>query len=874
MELARGLFSGYRYGAPQLNTVFLLCKRSSRPPCLSALLPVSSDPFKSSSSADSLSISLGSSLDAFKLVQADVVKIHLMSKRKRRLKYYTKLAGRLAEDGHLSEMADLVAMLADSGLNRFNFINALSMERVHSACSGFLEKGQLEPFLVFIRKLHAAGFCVTRFVGDSAMALLSKQCNQLIIRGDVDACVNLLESLSEGGIQVRKVADPKNFIACCAKRRNIGAAIRYASLLPAVNLHFNHMIQEFGNQGDLQAAFAAFRSMEGPGVKPDMYTYRALIDACAQQGDASKASAVFREIIRSGNKPNVYVYNSLMNVHAGDTEIVWKLYEDMRRVRLEPDLTTYNIMLKSCSVSKCADRAKALYRDIERGAATTGLKLDVFTYTTAIHIFGESRMWDLALKVKEDMLASGVTPNVITWTALIGACANVGMVEQAFSIFSEMLVSGCLPNAQTYNMLINACCEANQHDRAFRLFKEWKETGKIRCYRESEEGERPVVEIGELFPEEVSSEVETHPTRSCQSKPNLVTYNTLMKACSQDPKSLKDIMDNVTEAGLTPDRTSWSTLIDAYGSKGNLQEAINAFDCMRKAGITPDLVAYTSIIKACVQAKDADLAFRFFHELKEVGLRPNKVTYNTLFKAQRKCRKLSEVQRALALYEEMRDAGFAPNDGILRVLLEQWAEGAIEGGEDEQRAISVKSQREGSAGLSEYTQLLLQKVAVHAQAEYLEPTLIDLHGLSRGEARTTVLAVLRIIKERYNQGHPIKDDLVIITGVGRHSENPGNSVIRHAVLHVLQHELGIPVTCGPTAVRIVRKLMQNPTDGEGYDKNDLGNKLLLGEKHLIVEGEDTSFEEGQSVSSDFEDMILTPLPLRVTDLRFWVLRVP
>ncbi|KAL3694877.1 hypothetical protein R1sor_008528 [Riccia sorocarpa] len=848
MELARAL-SGCGYRPPQLNNGVLFLRSSLRPTCLGAFVPVSSSPARISSTVECLSISLGSSLDAFRLVQADVVKIHLLSKRKRRLKYYTKLAGRLAEDGHLSEMADLVKILADAGLNRQNFVSSVSLEHVHSACSALLEKGELDSFVAFMKKLYAAGFCVSRFVGNAAMGLLCRECNQLLVRGDVDACISLLEALSGCGMQIRKLADPKNFISCCAKCRNVTAAIRYASLLPAVNLHFNYMIQEFGNQGDLQGAFAAFRSMEGAGVKPDMYTYRTLIDACAHQGDAARASAVFKEIIRSGNKPNVYVYNSLMNVHAGDTDTVWQIYEDMRRLGLEPDLTTYNIMLKSCSVSKSAERAKTLYRDIENGAAATGLKLDVFTYTTAIHIFGEARMWDLALKVKEDMLASRVTPNVITWTALIGACANVGMVEQAFKIFSEMLASGCLPNAQTYNMLINACCEANQHDRAFQLFKEWKETGKIRCYREKEEGVRPLVEIGELFfPEEGCSEVVVNeaerPTRSCQSKPNLVTYNTLMKACNQEPKSVKEIMDNIVAAGLTPDRTSWSTLIDVYGSKGFLREAINAFDCMKKAGITPDLVAYTSIIKACVEAKDADLAFRYLRELKEVGLRPNK----------RKCRNCQTSSAPLLYMREMRNAGFAPSDGILRVLLEQWAEGAIEGGEDEQRANSSESQVEASAGFSEYTQLLLQKVAVHAQEDYSEPRFIDLHGLSRGEARTAVLAVLRIIKERYSQGLPIKDDLVIITGIGKHSQSPGNSVIRQAVLHVLQDELGIPVTCGPTEVRIVRKLTRNPTDGDKYDKNGLGYKLFVEEKHLVVEGDHTSSEDVQSVSSVLADL--------------------
>lgn len=188
-------------------------------------------------------------------------------------------------------------------------------------------------------------------------------------------------------------------------------------------------------------------------------------------------------------------------------------------------------------------------------------------------------MWDLALKVKEDMIDAGVTPNVITWTALLGACANVGMVEQAFNIFSEMLVAGCPPNSQTYNMLINACCEANQHDRAFLLFKEWKNTGKILSCREIEDSEFSPVQIGEfLLEESISGSCEDDvksSTRSYHSKPNLVTYNTLMKACGQEPKLVKEVMDNIISAGLTPDRTSWSTLIDAYGSKGYLEEAIN-----------------------------------------------------------------------------------------------------------------------------------------------------------------------------------------------------------------------------------------------------------------------------------------------------------
>ncbi|CAM6128084.1 unnamed protein product [Calypogeia fissa] len=586
-----------------------------------------------------------------------------------------------------------------------------------------------------------------------------------------------------------------------------------------VNLHYNYIMQEFSQQGDFKSVFTAFSSMKESGIQPDMYSYRSLIDACAQHGEVAKAVSVFEDIKSSGIIPNVYVYNSLMNVRAEDTDAVWQLYLDMQALGVEPDLATFNIMLKSCGLSKSYEKAKSLYSDMERLAASNSLKLDVFTYTTTIDIFGDAKMWEQTLKVKADMEASGVVPNVMTWTALIGACANVGMVDQSFSLFNEMLFAGCSPNEQTYNMLINACCKGSQYERAFQLFDEWKETGQISAYRESELSESnsdsgtSAAEMGEL---DLDQETSLSPTavkifRGVLPRltPNLVTYNILMKSCIDDPTLAKQIMLDMEAAGLKPDLTSWSTYIDVYGSKGDLNEAINLFNNMKEKGIIPDLVAYTSIIKASVNAGNANMAFEYFRQLKEACLRPNKVTYYTLFRAQGSCQTLSKIQRSFSLYEEMRQAGFPPNDGILRVLLAQWAEIVIEGCDNGERTarFSLKFQTEISAGFSEYLKIVLKRVGVHAQELESEPYLIiDLHGLSRGEARVAVLAVLRIIKERHKQGFGVNDDLVIITGVGKRSEVPGLPIIRQTVLHVLEQELRLPVKFGSSETRPIREV--------------------------------------------------------------------
>lgn len=76
---------------------------------------------------------------------------------------------------------------------------------------------------------------------------------------------------------------------------------------------------------------------------------------------------------------------------------------------------------------------------------------------TSFQVFGRAKMWEKALRIKADMLETGVIPNVVTWTSIIGACANAGLVEQSFREFDEMLTAGCRPNVNCYNMLLQAC---------------------------------------------------------------------------------------------------------------------------------------------------------------------------------------------------------------------------------------------------------------------------------------------------------------------------------------------------------------------------------------------------------------------------------
>ncbi|KAL0409865.1 UNVERIFIED_CONTAM: Pentatricopeptide repeat-containing protein, chloroplastic [Sesamum latifolium] len=455
---------------------------------------------------------------------------------------------------------------------------------------------------------------------------------------------------------------------------------------------------------------------------------------------------------------------------------LWECH--IQKLGVTADITSHNILLKSCRLAGKVEIARDIYREIRKLESSGALKLDVFTYSTMIKVFADAKMWKWALEIKEDMVSSGVIPDTVTWSSLISACANAGLVEQSMKLFCEMLQAGCEPNSQCFNVLLHACVEACQFDRAFRLFECWKETG----FQQSAGDDK--LKNPDKF---VAMEQMRVPIRS---------YSHLT------------LMDEMKTFGLTPNHISWSILVDICGGSGNVLGAIQILRSMREAGIQPDVITYTTAIKICVEHKNPKLAFTLFAEMKKYQIKPNLVTYNTILRARSRYGSLQEVQQSLAVYQHMRKAGYKPNDHYLKQLIEEWCEGVIQ---NEHRKKAQFASRITDFGPQS---LLLEKVAQHLQDSNAESLSIDLRGLSKVEARIVVLAVLRKIKEKYIAGNSIKDDMLIVLGIQQLGDNVSKdeSGVGEAVIRLLQHDLGLKVfEAGPRIGNDTRRDQGAPT---------------------------------------------------------------
>ncbi|CAJ1895422.1 unnamed protein product [Sphenostylis stenocarpa] len=682
-----------------------------------------------------------------------------------------------------------------------------------------------------LNRVQGGAVSLAAHLNGSSIDAIAKECSRLVTCDHIEEAVELMEVLTRFRIPIRGLVQPSDVIKRCVLKRNPILAVRYACLLPHAQILFCNIISEFGKRRDLISALKAYEVSKKHVNIPNMYIYRAIIDACGLCRDFMKSRYIYEDLLNQKITPNIYVFNSLMNVNSHDLSYTLNLYQNMQNLGLKPDMTSYNILLKACCVAGRVDLARDIYGELKHLESVGQLKLDVFTYSTIIKVFADVKLWQMALQIKQDMLSAGVSLNIVAWSSLINACAHAGLVEQAIQLFEEMLLAGSEPNTQCFNIILNACVEACQYDRAFRFFHSWK-------------GEKMLGSFGEGCNNNIGQErvhnVTTMPTGISNSHilsfakrfpftPTTTTYNILLKACGTDYYHAKALIKEMETLGLSPNQISWSILIDICGASANVEGAIEILKNMGDAGLKPDVIAYTIAIKVCVESKNFMQALTLYEEMKRYQIRPNLITYNTLLKSRSKYGSLHEVQQCLAIYQDMRKAGYRPNDCYLEELIEEWCEGVILDNREKQGEFSSSNISE----LERSQSLLLEKIAAHLLKRVADILAIDVQGLTKVEARLVVLAVLRMIKENYNLGHSINDDILIVIGATKVDENPAKHIleVQEAIIKLLRNELGLEVF--PARTRLA---LSNTPKLKHPNLANLNTEELPGENALPTTG--------------------------------------
>ena len=179
---------------------------------------------------------------------------------------------------------------------------------------------------------------------------------------------------------------------------------------------------------------------------------------------------------------------------------------------------------------------------------------------------------------------------------LISLYGKSGMTKHARKVFDEMPQRNCSRTVLSLNALLAAYLHSHKYDVVQELFRD--------------------------LPTQLSI------------KPDLVTYNTIIKAFCEKGSfdSALSVLREIEEKGLSPDSITFNTLLDGLYSKGRFEEGEKVWEQMSVNNVAPGVRSYCSKLVGLAEVKKMGEAVVLFREMEKLGVKPDLFCINAVIK--------------------------------------------------------------------------------------------------------------------------------------------------------------------------------------------------------------------------------------------------
>jgi pentatricopeptide repeat protein len=375
---------------------------------------------------------------------------------------------------------------------------------------------------------------------------------------------------------------------------------------------------------------------------------------------------ILDKISKSQLTADINTYNNLLNscYITGSFEAADKLVEEMFDfVHIQPDLSTFNILLKgiSCKIDCTTDPSEKLklvhimdntLEDIKKNG---NLKVNLITINTSLDILIKAneikRAWDLFDNMKEEY---GLEPDKFSYSTIIKALKcelDSSKLERAFGILEYLKEkSSTAANDEIiFNCLIDVCLKLNFMDKAEKVFKEMKELNVLPSkitYAIMIKGYGQVYNLEKAF--ELFDEMKANNT-----PPNEIIYGCLLNACVRcsNIKKVSEVYKEMRDQKLDMNIILYTTLIKAYTKVKNLDMAYDVYNQMLSDDkVLPNIVIHNAMLDCCVECDDVKKMDEIYQILKDKASedddnnpQPDLITYSTVIKGYARSKNMKKV---------------------------------------------------------------------------------------------------------------------------------------------------------------------------------------------------------------------------------------
>jgi len=438
------------------------------------------------------------------------------------------------------------------------------------------------------------------------------------------------------------------------------------------------MIRAAGRSGDVQKALDLLRQLELGERQLDTTSYNCALEACVAGGDRRRAEALLQQMVDVG-RVDVVSYNTYMKLLHWPEE-VHKTLQEMRKQGIEPNVVTYNSIIKE-TAARNIDSAWNVVEEMQR----EGVQPDA--YTASILGAGLRRQPSKAGLERVLLLTSQLQPDevlvnclldicirlkdpsrlrqVLRWRAdlpapsahacvmLIRAHGHAQQMDEAWQIWRQLLCDEKSLTEDIFMSMVDACLAAGDMKSLVEVFQE------VKCwlpgFPRATVGFSLAVKMAMQL-QKVDLALKLYDDTKEAIKLSLVTYNTLIDALVQSGslnRAMELFHDMARDVG--PDLITFSILVKGFASAGDLETAIILLSQMRRLNIQPDSILFNTILNGCAKRQMRALTEQVLVEMEKAGVAPSNFTLSILIKLYGRCGDLRAAFRVVEEYPKRFD---------------------------------------------------------------------------------------------------------------------------------------------------------------------------------------------------------------------------
>lgn len=439
---------------------------------------------------------------------------------------------------------------------------------------------------------------------------------------------------------------------------------------------YNIVIASFVGSRDLESADRWLARVREDGFTPTTATYSAYMRVAAAASDVGKAREAFQSMVSEGLEMNVNVVNVLVQLLATNDDLYDEAEELVtsmaERYGVKPNSQSFSHLMRKLAEKAEGPKALELYKKMK----DMGVPVDSWTIRETVWACSKARCLDreslrdiaadlLALPVAKGENERGKNKGlVLAHGGVIRACDKLQDTALATEVWQSVVNKGLRLDDATLASFLGLLSRSRRTMDVIAVYDQLASTSQGAAL-----GDIVMVPIlAALASADPLRCVQVFQELKAAGRADQRAYTHALTALDHlgDVEGLERLAKDMTDGGLSFDRTTYGALLRGLANGGKVEQA---FEALRKAdevgvGLTNYTVAMTVI--GLKKSKKYQPAMDLMRELRDKGLILNPVAYNSILTV---CSVAQAWPQCLEVLEEMLAHGVEPDYTSLQLII-------------------------------------------------------------------------------------------------------------------------------------------------------------------------------------------------------------